>query len=466
MSRRLDPAGPLHNERSAWLFATCFGGFLGLCLLKFGNPPIMEKWVTAPNDIYEFFLGSPWPITWAYVLVLVLAAMSLLVGRWRIPAPAWLTGLLVAWFLCLCLSSLRTADPGLTKPTLAHLFVCVVCFFAGVFSSAAPTRPTWVLPGLFCALLLVIAVGWEQHFGGLEQTRRYFFLYIYPKLKEAPPDYLKKISSTRIFSTLFYPNALAGAILLLLPVSLEFIWQARRRFTLAARVFLVNAVAIGALACLYWSGSKGGWLLMLVLGLIWLLRLSFDVRLKRALLGLILVVGLAGFAWRYAAFFQKGATSVTARFDYWRAAVQTALARPLTGTGPGTFAIAYAKVKRPESEMSRLVHNDYLEQASDSGVPAFVAYAAFIVGVLVVARPNRSRTASTNQAREPARGMGQEGTGEEDSILFAMWLGLLGWALQGIMEFSLYIPGLAWPAFAFMGILLGRSRPPAEEMQS
>src|SRR5262245_24104197 len=28
------------------VFAVVFGAFLGLCLLKFGNPPIMEKWVT------------------------------------------------------------------------------------------------------------------------------------------------------------------------------------------------------------------------------------------------------------------------------------------------------------------------------------------------------------------------------------------------------------------------------------
>ena len=75
-----------------------------------------------------------------------------------------------------------------------------------------------------------------------------------------------------------------------------------------------------------------------------------------------------GFFWRYSAFFQKGATSVGARFDYWQAALQTAKDKPLFGTGPGTFAIAYEKIKRPESEMARLVHNDYLEQASDSGV--------------------------------------------------------------------------------------------------
>ena len=48
------------------LFALAFGVFLGLSLLKFGNPPVMEKFVTAPANIYEFVLGTPWPISWAY----------------------------------------------------------------------------------------------------------------------------------------------------------------------------------------------------------------------------------------------------------------------------------------------------------------------------------------------------------------------------------------------------------------
>jgi hypothetical protein len=41
-----------------------------------------------------------------------------------------------------------------------------------------------------------------------------------------------------------------------------------------------------------------------------------------------------------------------------------------------------------------------------------------------------------------------------DWVVFALWLGVLGWSLQGLVEFSLYIPSLAWPAFAFIGWLL------------
>src|SRR6266704_1726577 len=47
-------------------FGAVFGAFLGLALLKFGNPPIMERFVTAPANVWEFVFNSPWPIAWAY----------------------------------------------------------------------------------------------------------------------------------------------------------------------------------------------------------------------------------------------------------------------------------------------------------------------------------------------------------------------------------------------------------------
>jgi O-antigen ligase len=139
---------------------------------------------------------------------------------------------------------------------------------------------------------------------------------------------------------------------------------------------------------------------------------------------------------------------VTARFDYWRAAAQITFKNPVFGTGPGTFLIPYTRIKRPESEPSRLVHNDYLEQASDSGLPGFLFYTAFIAGALYWTRPGRIDSVAVkggSTAAEP----------QTDWLRVWVWLGVLGWALQGFMEFGLYVPALAWPAFAFLGWLLG-----------
>jgi len=251
----------------------------------------------------------------------------------------WIVFLPLFWLGWQVLASTQSLDGNLSWPTLRHFVSCVVCFYLGFFVLSRVNELGSFWTGLAAGFLLMLATGWQQHFGGLQATREFFFREIYPHLKEVPPEYLKKMSSNRIFSTLFYPNALAGALLLLLPTMLAVLAQARQRFTLSARRFLVGAIGVGALACLYWSGSKGGWLLLLLLALIALLRVPFNRSVKLAVVVGVLIFGLAGFTWRYAAFFQKGATSVSARFDYWEAGLKTSVAHPWLGTGPGTFFV-------------------------------------------------------------------------------------------------------------------------------
>ncbi len=233
---------PAHRSQPpprSWLastFAALFGAFLGLSLLKFGNPPIMEKWVSAPTDIYEFILGCPWPLAWAFPMLGLVSVLGVIVARRRertgaqdsrsrASAPSaqgtrpigsralrtWVLALPLIWLAWQVLAGMQSVDPQITAATIKYFCACVCCFFLGVFSLAPAQRlwPFWL--SLFGGLLLVLVVGWEQQFGGLEETRRYFFKEIYPTMKQVPPDYLKKISSNRIFSTLFYPNALAGS---------------------------------------------------------------------------------------------------------------------------------------------------------------------------------------------------------------------------------------------------------------
>ena len=378
-------------------------------------------------------------------------------GRWPLPtgcsprccAPVWrsrewntrgvpplLLVLPAAWLLWEFAAATQTVNGGLTQLTLTHFTTCVICFYLGFFAlgPARTLSPFWI--GLLAAFLVVLAVGFEQHFGGLEETRRYFYLYEYAKFQgTAAAGVYQKDFHRPDFSTLLYPNTLAEVILLLLPALLAVLWSWQRQFTIGARRFLVGAVAAAALACLFWSGSKSGWLLTLMIGLVGALLLPFKRQLKVALISVVLIAGLAGFALKYAGYFKRGATSVEARFDYWRAALQNVNEKPLFGSGPGTFAVAYERLKKPEWEMARLTHNDYLEQASDSGVPGFLLYTGFVAWCLVYAyRCGGLRT---------------------DPVRLAVWLGLLGWALQSMMEFGLYIPAIAWPAFCFMGWLLG-----------
>jgi len=180
--------------------------------------------------------------------------------------------------------------------------------------------------------------------------------------------------------------------------------------------------------------KKEGWLIAMAMVGVYLLRWNWPKRIKIAALAIVAVVGLGIFAVRFHSYFAAGATSAGARLDYWRAAVQTAVNKPLVGSGPGTFQRPYAQLKSPDAEMARLTHNDYLEQFSDSGIPGGIFYGAWIVLALAT--------------------VGRRVWNTDDQTKFAIFIGLLGWFVQGVGEFSLYIPALAWTAFTLLGCSL------------
>ncbi|HWI58781.1 MAG TPA: hypothetical protein VNZ22_16265, partial [Bacillota bacterium] len=112
------PASLPRAERLPQLFAGLFGAFLGLSLLKFGNPPIMEKWVSTPTNIYEFLLGYPWPIAWAYALLGLVTILGLRMVRWKIQVPRWLLILPLVWLGWQFVAATQTLDPNLSWLTL------------------------------------------------------------------------------------------------------------------------------------------------------------------------------------------------------------------------------------------------------------------------------------------------------------------------------------------------------------
>ncbi len=436
-------------------FGTSAGLFFGLALLKFGNPVILDVGNMYPSlkSLGEVIF-EPWPVKWGYALVVGLVVLGCLAAKRPAGVPRWVLWMPAVWFGWQMLSSAQSIDPQLTRWTLPHFAAATACFYLGVFAGgSAAAQRVWV--GLTAGFLLALFSAVQQHHGGFESNRRFFEENEQTHWTNAAPEQVRdleatrllvrapdgtltinplmrhKIESTRVFGTLVYPNALAGVILLLLPATLVAVAGWTDRLQNVTRGVLVGIVAYMGLGCLYWSGSKSGWLIALIMGAAALMWLPLARVVKITAVAVVVLAGAAGFAWKFQSYFEKGATSATARFDYWKAAWDSTVKHPLLGTGPGTFYAVYRQTKKPESEMARLTHNDYLQQASDSGVPGFFSYAALLMGSLAVLyRKSGSNTA-----------------------LFALWLGLFGWALQGFVEFGLYLPATAWTAFFLLGSL-------------
>ena len=460
---------PAQKDR---VFLILTGVWLFTALFLFGNPVILD-YLHPPKFVLlgEENRSNARP----YLGILAVLGLACVLGfsrlgkpRLRLPTgvPRWLAWLPAAWLGWQLLSLLQTENPVTSQATVIHFASCLAAFYLGLFVLGRMSLAKLALWGAALGLLLNLADACVEKFGGLEQTRDSIIAEIESgkldpekvsakarestgaippeiekqiamlpretaaKVRQLPLELVKRMYSTRLYGHMFYPNALAGVILLLLPVSLALLLGQTRWGRL--RIALALGLAVVGLACLYWSGSKAGWLIAVVLLGAWFLHWPLSNKLKLGLAGAAMVLGLVGFAVKYADYFDRGATSVGARFGYWRAAAQTAMEEPLLGTGPGTFQLAYKRHRAPDAEPTRLTHNDYLQQASDSGWPGFALYAAFVGWAVWLLARRRM----------------------DDPVRMAARLGLLAWVLQGFVEFGLYIPALAWPAWLMLGWLL------------
>lgn len=414
-----------------------FGLWLTLVPVKFGNPIIFGHLLGVPQNASEALLGA-WPVSWSLGALGVIAAATALVWKLRTRPPAWISAALLIWFGWTLLSALRTVDGRLTQSTLLQFAGCVLCFGAGMFglSNLRDCRPVWA--GLILGMAIILGTALDQHFGGLEATRRWFQQQPAElRARLDTPEFRKKILSDRVFGTFVYPNALAGGLLLLFPISLAGVLRLGR--SAAFKWVLGGLLSAASLGALYWSGSKSGWLIALLMAAFALWRLRASGSFKLALLIGMLGLGVGAFYGRHSGYFDKGASSLSARLDYWRAATRMIRERPFLGYGPGTFQRQYAILKPPEAEMAKLAHNDYLEQGCDSGLPALMAFTTFLLGS-VFWLYRRSHLSGDR---------------------FALWLGVFAFAIQSVTEFALYIPGLAWTFFLFLGWLWG-TQPPNE----
>jgi len=442
------------------LFALVLGLFLVAALLKWGAAIVTPEDSAslralgvsdAPSGAWGI-LYDTWPLRWSTwmgvpVALLGIASAISLKKRRRLEAPTRdeepanaralsrlalaLPAIWAAWNL---LAGTQSADPSLASTVVIHFSACAALFYLGYSAVGGDENRRIFFVCLVMGLLAVLSKAMNQHFGEFEATRA--LVRQMPNWRELPPLFLIKLDSNRVFGTMGgYPNALAGLILLLLPLAMVFLWSAAARLSKTLRVTLAALPAVLALPCLYWSGSKAGCLLVAAMAILGLWLSPVNTRWKRLAGAAVLVAGIAAFGIKLS---EKGAASASARLDYWTAALRIAAQHPVLGAGPGAFGVEYHKIKPPEAEMARVCHNDYLEQACDSGLPGFLIYAAMIpAALLAIYRGARRR---------------------RDPVLLALWLGLLGLFLHSASEFHLYVPALAWPAFALMGLGLAQSR--------
>jgi O-antigen ligase len=406
-----------------------------LAPLKFGTPVMIQGAAPLPRDAFEW-LHFSWPNE--LIIILIFAGFIWLVlDRDRMLARVDLLFTLPLFFiLTQVLAVPGTICPQATIDTLMLFAAAVLLFYVGAWYVRDGAATAQIFGGLSLATLFVCLLAMRQHFGGLEETRAYAALYV--DAAHVPKDFLLRMTSNRVFGSLVYPNSLAGFLVVTFAPTLVWIlvrarsWDARVKW-----VALVFAAGV-MLFCLVLTGSRGGFMAFGVMVLA-VFACWFTAGGRRKvfwLVGLVATLVVIFLLGQRAGFLHVGTTSLESRMDYWRGAVAIAKDHPWVGTGPGTFGSIYPKYKTALTEEAQVVHNNFLQMWSDSGVLAFVSYAL----LWIVAMRDSFRLARQRIG---------------DAAAMAVCGALAGWTVHGLVDFDLYTPGVALPAFILLGTVQG-----------
>jgi len=381
-----------------------------LAPLKFGVPVVVQHAVPPPGAWLEWLWFS-----WPNPLLILLAFGALI---WTVPLVRR-RGLLLslpALFLATQLATWPGSVNGQASSDTVAMFAVyvLVCHAAATVPREHFAR---VAGGLAAAVVVVCLVALHQYCGGLAATAAMF--------PAVSPEVAGKLAARRVFGTLVTPNALAGFIVIAFGPALAWLWGRRWRW-------LALVVAGLMLTCLVLTGSRGGLLALGVAAVAVVLAGRSRRMLGLAGVGLLVVVGAAVVSGRA----RFGGQSVAARWDYWQGAARIIRDHPWRGTGPGTFGSMYPVYKTAPTEEAQAVHNDFLQIWSDSGVAAFAVFVALWAAGL---------RAAYRLPRDP--------------VGLALAASLTGWVAHGLVDFDLYIPGVAVPAFVLLGTVQGWSAP-------
>lgn len=417
-----------------WVLA-CLVAIAFLAPLKFGTPVVIQSLLVPPVGGWEWLFFS-WPNQ--LVAIFVFAALVWLVldpGRLAARVDT-LFVLPLIWLVALTVSIPGSINRQVSADTFVYFAVCVWLFYTAAWYVRDGAVAAQVFGGLGLATVLVCLMALQQYLGGLEETRAFAALYLDPST--IPADLALRMKSNRVFAWFFgYPNALAGYLVLVFAPVFAWIWARARRWD--GRVKWVTLVLMAGLmiVCLVLTGSRGGLLAFAAMGVTALGLLSLGRGQGITLVGgAVLALLVVGFVAQRSGLVRGGMDSVGSRLDYWRGAAAIARDHRWTGTGPGTFGSIYPTYKTTRSEEARLVHNDFLQMWSDSGMLAGIVFAAlWLVAVRDAFRLARERLG--------------------DAAAVAICAALVGWVVHGVVDFDLYVPGVALPAFLLLGALQG-----------
>lgn len=454
------PEPPLRDPRALkrpdWIALTLLAAVIVFAPLWAGSFANMPQSGNYPTGNPFLFLGPG-----GMPLALAMVALAAGVTVWRewkrpvaigaVPGLAGACVLLGGWAT---LSLVRSFTPAISLNALAVL-LCVL-LIGGLVSRLSRDRNALfaLLGAVLIGATLVATFGLREYIEAFKQHDL----------------------AHRTFSSFANPDFLAGYLLLTLPITLAAFVTARERML---RLLLGLGLAFQS-ACLLLTGSRSGVAMLLVALVAWLAFVAFAGALRRQ--GRAIATGLAvfalgallGLAPTLARF---GTVSVTNRQTgqvsrqnvmeaqsnsgafrrwTWDGTVHMALANPLTGTGIGTFEVAYPRYA--ETAFTLHAHNGYLQWMAETGIPG----GFFLLAALAASTAFATHTLRLQRIRTE-EDIAEEASdnslfGDRSVLLAGLLAGVLAALLHNLFDSDFYLVGTAVNFAAVIGLMVGLSR--------
>lgn len=318
-----------------------------------------------------------WHITWTahsfgvwsgILLLLVTVTTGGASGR---KLPAWFAAL---WSAGLLLAVL----PGVFAPGAeVNQAFAELANFAGIAAwvlavwhlhCAAPQWTRRMAAAFMLGVLITAVNGFYQYFFGFEVLKEFLQKQIEAGI-QVPEAIQLKMADTRITSFMASPNALAGALLITLPLVFYFGGKWGKLFE-PAKVSIVLFRGVGIIllsGALILCRSRSIFITLMLAGALAVFSAPFikrKIKLISAAAAVLLLLGGAGFALKYG----RGFGSITERVDYLRTSAVLVAEHPVCGAGWGGFFFRHMQLKfSPTDEAARDPHNIVAAFAGQSG---------------------------------------------------------------------------------------------------
>ncbi|MEK9148445.1 MAG: O-antigen ligase family protein, partial [Candidatus Desantisbacteria bacterium] len=306
-------------------------------------------------------------------------------------------------FFCLSLLISFVLSKGRCFEIASQFLSCFLIFYLVI--SCQPKKRTIRAVLLFSGILVSLYAVYQK-FWGLSETKRFIEMY------QLGDQFLGRIGSDRVFSTFMYPNSLAGYLVLILPLSIS-----KRTWP----------IALVYLYALYLSGSRGGFVSLCCAITLFLWMKRKRLALVWSIISLVLFIHLL----------TPVPGSVKARFSYWKTSIAIIKDHPF-GVGLSKFGNSYIRYKEASAEETRNAHNGFLQIGVEAGILGLLSYLWLTLCFLQ---------------------KGWKIVKERDELL-PYYLGGFSFFIHSSLDFDLYIPGISFLLFLFLGMVSGYEKKP------